>query len=317
MNLFGVFEIAVDTGRLAGVGSQAQGARRSFFDGLLAVALATPCSAPFLGTAVGFAFASPAPVIAAIFLAIGLGLATPFLLAAAFPGWARRLPRGGAWMGELRGFLGFALLGTTIWLLSILGSVVGPDAIAGALVLLLVVAAAAGALGAAQRRGRSVSGGVLAIALAGVAALGIAALDLAPRDAHEAEVAVIPSARPFASSELRASLDAGRPAFVYFTADWCITCKVNERRVLADPRVEPELARLGFDVYRADWTRRDDTIRGALARLGKAGVPVYALYTPTAPETPRLLPELLTLEGLLDALREIADEARAPATAAR
>jgi thiol:disulfide interchange protein DsbD len=82
-------------------------------------------------------------------------------------------------------------------------------------------------------------------------------------------------------------------------------------------RVEPELARLGFDVYRADWTRRDDTIRGALARLGKAGVPVYALYTPTAPETPRLLPELLTLEGLLDALREIADEARAPATAAR
>jgi thiol:disulfide interchange protein DsbD len=308
MNLFGAFEIVVDTGGLGSVGSQAAGARRSFFDGLLATALATPCSAPVLGTAVGVAFASPAPVIVSIFIAIGLGLATPFLLAAAFPGWAKRMPRSGAWMGDLRGALGFALLLTIVWLLSVLGSVASPEAIVWTLVLLIAIAATAWGLGLLQRRGRAIPAGVFAIALAGVAALGVVALDLTPREATTAKTAAIPSALPFEAAAVRTSLDAGRPVFVYFTADWCITCKVNERGVLSDARVEAELARLGYDVYRADWTRRDDTIRGALAKLGKAGVPVYALYEPGSPDAPRVLPELLTLEGLLHAFREVAGE---------
>jgi thiol:disulfide interchange protein DsbD len=307
LNLFGAFEIVVDTGRLGSVGSDAAGARRSFFDGLLAVALATPCSAPFLGTAVGFAFASPAPVIISIFLAIGLGLATPFLVAAAFPGWTDRIPRSGAWMGDLRVGLGFALLLTVVWLLWILGRVAGAEAIVLALALLLVVAAAAWAMGVLQKRGRALPASIFAVVLAGIAALGLAALDFSPRGETQAREAVIPSARPFEAAAVRTSLDAGRPVFVYFTADWCITCKVNERSVLSNRSVEPELSRLGFDVYRADWTRRDDTIRGALAELGKAGVPVYALYTPDAPDAPRVLPELLTLDGFLDALREAAE----------
>ncbi len=308
MNLFGAFEIVVDTGGLSTVGSHAAGARRSFFDGLLAVALATPCSAPFLGTAVGFAFASPAPVIVSIFIAIGLGLATPFLLAAVFPGWAKRMPRSGAWMGDLRVVLGFALLLTVVWLLWILGRVAGSEAIVGSLVLLIVVAAVAWWLGVLQKRGRAIPAAVFAVALAGVAALGVVALDLAPRDPGEEKSVAIPSALPFEAAAVRTSLDAGRPVFVYFTADWCITCKVNERGVLADARVGEELARLGYDVYRADWTRRDDTIRGALAKLGKAGVPVYAVYAPGAPDAPRVLPELLTLDTLLEALREVAGE---------
>jgi thiol:disulfide interchange protein DsbD len=113
---------------------------------------------------------------------------------------------------------------------------------------------------------------------------------------------VIASARAFSAAEVRASLAAGRPVFVYFTADWCVTCKVNER-ALADRRVEPELARLGYDVYRADWTRRDEAIRIALAALGKAGVPAYAVYSPDAPDRPQLLPELLSADVLIDALR--------------
>ncbi len=302
-NLFGAFEIDVDTSRLGAVGSRAPGAGRSFFDGLLATALATPCSAPFLGTAVGFAFASSAPVIVSIFLSIGLGLATPFLLAAAFPGWARRMPRSGAWMADLRSVLGFALLLTVVWLLWVLGQVSGTGAMASALALLLAIAAAGWALGGVQRRGRRLSAAALAAVLGGIAALGIATLDLAP---VTAKPAVIAGARPFADAAVRASLDAGRPVFVYFTADWCMTCKVNEKGVLTDDRVAPELERLGYDVYRGDWTRRDETIRAALAELGKAGVPVYALYSPDAPARPQLLPEILTVDTLIDALREVA-----------
>ena len=304
LNLFGAFEIEVNTARLGAIGAGAPGAARSFFDGLLAVALATPCSAPFLGTAVGFAFASPAPLIAAIFLAIGLGLATPFLLAACWPAFARRMPRSGPWMADLRVGLGFALLLTVVWLIWVLGRVAGADAIAPALLLLLAIAAAGWLLGLVQRRGRAVSGIAIGLVLGAIAAPGIVTLDLAPVRRAEPAAPAIPRARAFAQGELRAGVASGRPAFVYFTADWCMTCKVNEKRVLADARISPALDQLGYDVYRADWTRRDESIRSALAGLGKAGVPVYAVYAPGDPDRPRLLPELLTVDLLLSALRE-------------
>ena len=303
-NLFGAFEISVDTSRLGGIGSDAPGAARSFFDGLLAVALATPCSAPFLGTAVGFAFASPAPVIAAIFLAIGLGLAAPFALAAASPAIARRIPRSGAWMEKLRVALGGALLLTVAWLLWILARVAGPGSVAPVLIFLFAIAAASWGIGLAQRRGRAVPATAIALVLGAIAAPGIVTLDLEP-SAAPAEAPAIASARPFLAAGVRESLAAGRPVFVYFTADWCVTCKVNER-VLAGPRIAAELEALGYDVFRADWTRRDEAIRSALAEIGKAGVPAYAVYTPGQPDHPRVLPELLTEEGLLGALREVA-----------
>ncbi|HKA15572.1 MAG TPA: thioredoxin family protein, partial [Myxococcota bacterium] len=293
-----------DVSRLGRFGSRAPGAARSFFDGLLAVALATPCSAPFLGTAVGFAFASTAPVIAAIFLSIGLGLAAPFALAAAIPAIARRIPRSGAWMSGLRAVLGGALLVTVAWLLWVLGRVSGPAAIAPALVLLLAIAGSCWAIGLMQRRGRAVSGFAAAALLAALAAPGIVAIRRAPDARAQPELPAIASARAFSAEQVSESLAGGRPVFVYFTADWCLTCKVNER-ALADARIGPELERLGYDVYRADWTRRDAAIERALAALGKAGVPAYALYTPAAPDHPRLLPELLTADLLLDALREV------------
>jgi len=309
LNLFGVFEIQVDTSGLSRLGPGAPGATRSFFDGLLAVALATPCSAPFLGTAVGFAFASPGPVIVSIFLAIGAGLASPFVGAALFPGWMRGLPRSGAWMADLRGLLGFALLATVIWLLWILGRAAGSDAVAGALIALLAVAGATWGVGLVQRRGRALPATALAALLVGVAAAGIGVVDLSPRPVVRAPA--VAGARPFAAEAVRTSVREGRPAFVYFTADWCVTCKVNEKGVLADPRVVSELERLGFAVFRGDWTRRDESIRRALAGLGKAGVPVYALYAPGAHDEPTLLPELLTVDGVLEALRETAGPVRA------
>jgi thiol:disulfide interchange protein DsbD len=305
-NLLGAFEVEMVGVGLGSLGASAAGARRSFFDGLLAVLLATPCSAPFLGTAIGFAFASAAPVIAAIFAAIGLGLAAPFVAVAAVPAWSRWLPRPGAWMLELRRALGFALLATAVWLLWIVGRAAGPDAMAGLLAVLVAIAFAAFLFGLLQRA-RGHAPGVLLVGA--VAALLVAGLDFvelsAQRGRPEAGAAApLPYSRP----ALEGALAAGRPVLVYDTADWCLTCKLNERRVLAHPRSREALAARGFTVLRADWTRRDDAIREELARLGKAGVPVYALYGAGGPGAPRLLPELLRLEPFLNALAETADE---------
>ena len=305
LNLFGVFEIDVDTGRLAGLGADARGAARSFADGLLAVVLATPCSAPFLATAVGLAFASPAPVVVTVFLAIGLGLASPFLLAARLPGWTRYVPRSGRWMHDLRGVLGFSLLLVAVALLWVLGGVSGSNAISAALLLLLFVAGAAWALGSVQQRARRVPAAVGLGLLAAISAAGLVAWDWSPQDTDAvASRPALEGALPFDAAEVAAAVRAGEPAFVYYTADWCVTCKLNERIVFTHPDVAPELERLGYRVYRADWTRRDEPIRLALAALGRAGVPVYALYAPGEPESPRLLPELLTVGGFLQAARE-------------
>jgi thiol:disulfide interchange protein DsbD len=304
LNLFGVFEISVDTGRLGQVGLEATGARRSFFDGLLAVTLATPCSAPFLGTAIGFAFASPAPVILSIFVAIGLGLAAPFVAVALVPGWSRFMPKPGAWMLELRRALGFALLATAIWLLWVIGRVAGIGAMTQMLALLLGIAFAAWVFGNLQRTRGSSSVALAAtimIALAG----GLDAIDFSQKS--EAAQSVTSDTRPYSAEALSETLASGQPAFVYYTADWCLTCKLNERRVLSQPEVRKALATAGLEVFRADWTRRDESIRLELAKLGKAGVPVYALYRPDAPHQPILLPEILSQESFIQSVHETAD----------
>jgi thiol:disulfide interchange protein DsbD len=304
-NLFGAFELHFVPQRLAGIGAEASGAARSFFDGLLAVVLATPCSAPFLGTAVGFAFASPAPIVLAIFTAIGLGLAAPFAAVSLWPGLARWLPRGGAWMDELRRGLAFALLLTVVWLLWVTGRQSGVDAAMGLLALLLCVAVAGWLYGLAQRARGQLGAGVLLVSVAAILLVGHGRVELAPHGAPTDT-----AAQPFERTTLDAALAAGRPVFVYYTADWCITCKLNERRVLDTPRAREELARHGYTVLRADWTRRDAAVSAELAKLGRAGVPVYALYAPGGSREPRLLPDLLSLEGFTTALREVASGAR-------
>jgi thiol:disulfide interchange protein/DsbC/DsbD-like thiol-disulfide interchange protein len=302
LNLFGVFEIGVDTGRLASIGAQAVGARRSFFDGLLAVVLATPCSAPFLGTAVGFAFASDAPVIFAIFLAVGVGLALPFVLVSAIPGGARWLPRSGPWMLKLRAGLGFVLLATVVWLLWIIGRGAGSDAMTSLLAWLLALGFASW-LYATLRESSALafrSGAALAFGLLLVAGAGVVSVE---REANPSDPATrdADAPRPYEDAAVTEELRAGRPVFVYFTADWCLTCKVNERVVLDDDAVRAALA--DFAVFEADWTRRDERIRAALARFGRSGVPLYLLYSPGGESAPVRLPELLSKPLFLEALR--------------
>ncbi len=304
LNLFGVFEIGFAPSALADVGASATGRRRSFFEGLLAVALATPCSAPFLGTAIGFAFASPAAVIVAVFLAIGAGLALPFAALSAFPRFARFLPRSGAWMGQLRSGLGFALLATVVWLLWILGRSAGADAVVALLAVLLAGAFVAWAYGRLQHAGvPGLSlGAALAIGVLLVGAVNWVRVNASePAAAAEATGGVI----PWSPAALETALGTARPVFVYFTADWCLTCKLNERTALHTQDVEAELARGGFRVLRGDWTQRDEAIHRELARHRKAGVPLYLVYAPGA-EQPTVLPELLTSRRLVAALRAAA-----------
>jgi thiol:disulfide interchange protein DsbD len=305
INLFGVFEIGVDAGRLAGFGAQAAGSRRSFFDGLLAVVLATPCSAPFLGTAVGFAFAGRAPVIFAVFLAIGFGLALPFTLVAAQPGLARWLPRPGPWMPRLRVGLGFALLATVVWLLWIVGRSAGADAMASLLSWLLALGFATWLFAALRGSSRGVlhAGGSLAILLLLAAGAGVVGIDPA---AAPVQPEASRSARAYEVAAIAEERRAGRPVFAYFTADWCLTCKLNERVVLGDAEVQSALARDGFAVFEADWTRRDEAIRAELARFGRSGVPLYLLFPAAAGAAPLRLPELLSKERFLEALRDTA-----------
>jgi thiol:disulfide interchange protein DsbD len=301
LNLFGVFEIGFQPSALAEVGADATGARRSFFEGLLAVALATPCSAPFLGTALGFAFASSAWVIVAVFLTIGAGLALPFVAISAFPTLARFMPRSGKWMGKLRAGLGFALLATVVWLLWIVGRSAGTDAVAVLLGVLLTGAFVAWIYGQAQEL--RFAGAVAALAVAILVVGGVNAIQLAPASASHAGE----RDPAWSRAALGEALAAGRPAFVYFSADWCLTCKLNERVAIETPATRERLRRGNYAVLHGDWTQRDETIRAELATHGKAGVPLYLVYSPLAPSKPQVLPELITEASLAEALERAVD----------
>ncbi len=306
LNLFGVFEIGFQPSALAELGANAPGSRRSFFEGLLAVALATPCSAPFLGTAIGFAFASPAWVICAVFLAIGVGLASPFVLISAFPTLGRFMPRSGSWMGTLRSGLGFALLATVVWLLWIVGRSAGADSIAGLLGLLLAGSFVAFVYGRMQFAGARFAGAGAALA---IAALVFGGANLVRVTAARAAAAPAQSAAhggAWSPLAVEQALASGKPVFAYFTADWCLTCKLNERMAIDTDETRALLESGGFAVLRGDWTQRDEAIRRELARHGKAGVPLYLVYSPAAAGEPQALPELLTQASLTQALRSAA-----------
>lgn len=308
MNLFGAFEITLqpagpDLGPTVGPASPA----RSFFEGTLAVVLATPCTAPFLGTAVGFAFAGSGAVIFAVFAAIGVGLASPYVLVTLVPGWARFIPRPGAWMLRVREALGFSLLATVAWLAWVAGRTIGVDAQGLLLAHLVAIAFLVWMFGAAQAAARPVATRVVAVATVAFVVVSLATLPLAPAPRDAA-----PNAEPsadeigwltFDPSAIDRERATGRPVFVHFTADWCITCKVNEMAVLSDVAVHDELARWNFATFKADWTLHDDEITRELAVWGRAGVPMYLVYPADPAREPELLSELLTLDATLETLR--------------
>ncbi len=306
MNLFGAFEIEFGQGRLATVGQDAEGWRRSFFEGLLAVVLATPCTAPFLGTAVGFAFASHGAGILAIFLAIGLGLASPFLLVSFRPSAARFIPRSGPWMNTLRAGLGFSLLATCVWLLWVLGQSGGVPAVVATAGMLLLLAFLLWTFGRLQPVRSVWLGRFAAVAIAAVAFTGfnLIGYDRVRNDAPDEGAVTAEDAAwsPWSEAAVAAVLAEGRPAFVVFTADWCLTCKMNEATVLDRASVIDAFRAADYALFEADWTQRDETIRLELAEYGRAGVPLYLVYSPDRPDAPRVLSELLSASEVLAAI---------------
>lgn len=305
LNLLGIFEIGIG---LTGVGQSVtsrSGYAGSFGTGVLATVLATPCTAPFMGTAIGFAMSQPPASSLLTFTALGLGLALPYLLLIAAPGLLRFLPRPGAWMDTFKQLMGFMLLGTVVWLSFVLGVQSGPEGVTALLAGLLVIGIGAWVL---HRFGERRAATALAVVLILTGALGPGWL------AHTQDAAATPAPgsaatpgddlawEPFSPERVEQYRRAGKPVFIDFTAAWCVSCKVNERFVLRTQEVRERFKSLGVIPIKADWTSSDPAITQALAALGRSGVPCYVLYgrDPAAPGL--TLPEVLSTGIVLRAL---------------
>jgi len=291
-NLFGWFEIPLPAwaGALGGA-DHGHGLLGHFLAGAFATLLATPCSAPFLGTAVGFALARGAVEILLVFTALGLGLALPYLLVAAAPGLATRLPRPGHWMITLRRLLALALAATAVWLVWVMAGQVGDTA---ALLAGLCLVALAAILALHRRLPRRAAAALVALALIGSFAL---PAGLATRPPPTPAAAW----QPLDRARIDALVGAGQVVFVDVTADWCLTCKVNKALVLDRDPVAEQLSDGAVVAMRGDWTQPSDEIAGYLAGFGRYGIPFNAVYGPGLPEG-EALPELLTSDAVMDAL---------------
>ena len=313
LNLSGVFELRLGASG-AGQSLAARGGHAgSFFTGLLAVLVATPCTAPFMGVAIGTALATgSAALTLAVFLAMGLGLAAPYLVLAALPGFGRRLPRPGRWMEVVRQALAFPMYGACAWLLWVIGQEAGPAGVAGGGAGFVLVGFAAWALGLGQRGTdagwlgtggrRTLHAAALAAALAALALLAGIAASPAPPAGSAAER----QGEKFSAAALETLRAAGRPVFVNMTAAWCVTCLLNERVALDRPAVRQRFAARGVTVLKGDWTRQDTEISRFLRRQGRDGVPLYVLYPP-GHRPGVVLPQILTEATVLSALDRMED----------
>jgi thiol:disulfide interchange protein DsbD len=324
LSLFGVYEIQLPGAALAGVGSLAAkqekggaGYAASFWEGVFATILATPCTAPFLGSALGFAFAQPPLVILLIFAAVAFGMALPYLLITSRPAWLKYLPKPGAWMETAKQFMGFLMMATVLWLLYILGKQLGVEAVVWTGAFLLSIAVGAWLVGrfATLTATRARAYAIWALALLIVAgayvlfmesALNVRALIAGEKAVEESgqEQAAghIPWQR-FTLTALERELGDGRPVFIDFTAEWCLTCKVNERTVLADREVVDAFAASGIVPFKADWTNRNPEITQLLRKFGRSGVPLYVVFPAGRPDAPIVLPEVITSSIIIDALK--------------
>lgn len=311
LNLFGVFEIAVSSQKLSESTEQASGTKRSFMEGVLAVVLATPCSAPFMGAAIGFALSGSIATILAVFIALGLGLAAPMVVLTLMPTWARLLPRPGNWMVHLKTFLGFALLGSGVWIAWLLGRAAGVDAMASMLMFSGLVAVAAWLYGLVQFQSwnrRKTTAMILAAISITVGAF--LSFPLPIQSGERSEVVVVGDVEwhPWSEQRVQEELAAGRPVFVDFTADWCLTCKVNKRNAIDTRPTNQAIQKYNVATLRADWTHENEDIRLKLEEFNRAAIPFYLVYSPQRPDAPEMLAEVITPKMLVDAFKRAAGD---------
>jgi thiol:disulfide interchange protein DsbD len=313
LSLAGQFEIGLTLTSAGGSLAAKPGYAGSFFTGVLAVVVATPCTAPLMGAAIGYALQQSPAVTFAVFTALALGLAAPYVALTLQPAWTRFLPRPGVWMDLLKQATAVPIFATVIWLAWVLAQAYGAAILAALLTCLLLVAIAGWFLGRwpAAR---------WATAVAGVILLGVIAVSvftpakLAATVPASTATAVQGAWEPWTAEAVSRYQSQGRPVFVDFTASWCLSCQVNERVALSRPEVQKAFADANVALLRADWTQHDDAIGNTLAALGRSGVPAYALYVP-GEASPRLLPEVLTPGIVTEALGNLPHSATQSAAA--
>lgn len=301
LNFAGLFEVNLGAANAGANLASKPGARGAFFTGALAAFVATPCTGPFMAGALGAALVLPPAAGLAVFAGLGFGLALPFLAIGFLPGLRRRLPRPGAWMLTFRRILAVPMLLTALGLAWVLGRQAGLDGLMAGLGAALAFAIALWVIGLRQMQQRSPA---LALAMAALVALGApVALGRPPAEAATgaSHGPAALNGKPFSAEAIAAAQNARTPTFLYFTADWCLTCKVNEKGALSDPKVAEMFRDAGIDVMVGDWTRPDPAIARFLAERGRAGIPLYLFYA--ADGTVTELPQLLTVDSLTSLAR--------------
>jgi suppressor for copper-sensitivity B len=307
LNLLGVFEVPLPGWLAERAVAGEQRAGRSelaghFVAGAFATLLATPCSAPFVGTALSFALSRGTPQIVAVFLALGVGLASPYLLLALFPRWAARLPRPGRWMVTLKKFLSLALFATAAWLLTVLMGAAGSQAVIAAVVAAMLMA---GLLMARHRIGRLAMPGALVAGLAAIILPALLTSTAVPASAAgDGRWTRVDPTRDIAAQVQKAAAD-GKVVLVDVTADWCVTCQVNKKLVLNTDGIVQLLAESKAVSLKVDWTRPSEPVARYLAANGRYGIPFNIVYGPGAPQG-IALPELLTVDLVKQALDKAA-----------
>lgn len=310
LSLMGVFEIGNSLINVAGKAGTGEGLRGSFFSGILATVLATPCTAPFMGTALGVAITLPAATALLIFAVLGIGMAAPYVLLSMFPAMMKYLPKPGAWMETFKQIMAFPLFATAIWLIWVFGQQVGVDALAQLLVGLLLFSIGIWIIHRWNAinisfMSRIISRLVVTILIVGGFLFSIAVQPVEPGGSVSNSYGM--EWENFSAELVDDYREQDRIVFIDFTAAWCITCKANERIIFSSSEVKQRFSDLDVVMVKADWTNRNPEITRALASYGRNGVPLYVLYNGSDSE-PVILPEILSPRIVLDALDRISSD---------
>lgn len=313
LNLLSAFEIGLSLTRVSAPSKTTHGYSGSFWSGVLATIVATPCTAPFMGSALAFALTQPAVSALLVFTFLGAGMALPYVVLSLNPSWIKKLPRPGAWMETFKQLMAFPIFATALWLLAVFGLQTGVEGMAyllGALLLLGIAIWISRRFEASTLRPTARvltrAGALVALLLATIVAWNAA--KFSPPEAAAAVAANGDQQKiawqPFSSENVEAALSEGRPVFIDFTAAWCITCQVNKRVTLNQPEVTEAFAERDVVLLRADWTRRDAEITRALEKYGRSGVPTYVLHSPEGDKA-EVLPEVLSPAIVQKALNQL------------
>ncbi|MDZ7764109.1 MAG: thioredoxin family protein [Melioribacteraceae bacterium] len=310
LNLFGVFEIGTSLMSVGAKTANQSGAFGAFMTGVTATVVATPCTAPFMGTALGFALAQPALITMFIFTSLALGMALPYLLLAIFPNWLKYLPKPGGWMETLKQFMGFPLAATVIWLAWVLGLQTGSDGVAALMIALLLASLGAWIYGKWGTFGRKNSVKLISRLATIILVSSGLFFGITNAETNVNTGSILNNKvdgvqwEKFSQAKVDELRKQGIPVFIDFTAAWCLTCQVNERVAINTKAVVEKLEEKNVVALKADWTSRDDEITRALEKFGRNSVPLYVLYSENFDE-PMVLPEVLTSSIVLDALNKI------------